>query len=111
VTATDVASAQDVEVEVGAPGVVVVVVVVGGGTPETGVWFGGNAPLGAAEYVPAAELPEQTDGTVDAVDSPHENGTIPARRAAAVKNAAYDQVLIKYGSVLISRTRLGSSQN
>jgi hypothetical protein len=39
-----------------------------------------------------AEVEEQTEGTLDAVGSPQEYGTTPARRAAAVRNAAYDQV-------------------
>lgn len=48
--------------------------------------------MGAVEYVPEAEVAEQIDGTLEAVGSPQEYGTIPARRAAVVKNAAYDQV-------------------
>ena len=87
VTATDVATEQEVVVLVGEP-----TVVVGGGTPLTGVWLVGNAPVGAVEQVPIAEVAEQNDGTLDAVGSPQEYGTTPARRAAAVKKAAYDQV-------------------
>ena len=42
--------------------------------------------------MPIAEVDEQTEGTLDAVGSPQEYGTTPARRAAAVKKAAYDHV-------------------
>lgn len=40
-----------------------------------------------------ADVAEQNEGRLEAVGSPQEKGTIPARRAAAVKKAAYDQVL------------------
>jgi len=60
--------------------------------PVMGVWPAGKVPVGAVEYVPIAEVPEHTDGTLEAVGSPQEAGTTPALRAAAVKNAAYDQV-------------------
>ena len=42
--------------------------------------------------MPIAEVAEQKEGTLEAVGSPQEYGTTPARRAAAVKKAAYDQV-------------------
>jgi len=95
VTATEVAAAQEevvlvevLVVDVVDPEPPVVVVVVVPDTLDTGVWFGGQVPVEAVEYVPVAEVDEQTDGTLDAVGSPQEYGTTPARRAAAVKNAA-----------------------
>lgn len=44
------------------------------------------------EYVPIAEVAIQFVGTIVADGFTHESGTAPVRRAAAVKNAAYDQV-------------------
>jgi len=83
VTATDVAAAQvDVVlvVEEGFEVVVVVVVpdppppgvVVVELPPEIGVWLEGQEPVDAVEYVPIAEVEEQTDGTLEAVGSPQE---------------------------------------
>lgn len=99
VTATEVGVEQDdvvvVVVFVDVPVAVVVtevdvkVVVT---VPEMGVWLVGHELVGAVEYVPEAEVDEQTAGTLEALGSPQEYGTTPARRAAAVKNAAYDHV-------------------
>lgn len=78
VTATEVAAAQEeVVVEVLVADVVdpepeLVVVVVVPVPPETGVWFAGQVPVEAVEYVPIAEVDEQTAGTLDAVGSPQE---------------------------------------
>ena len=43
-------------------------------------------------YVPEADELLHADGTVSPLDDPHDAGTVPARRAAAVSKAAYDQV-------------------
>jgi hypothetical protein len=79
VTATEVAAAQEEEVlvetlvvDVVDPDPVSVVVVVLPVPPETGVWFAGQDPVEAVEYVPIAEVAEQTDGTLDAAGSPQE---------------------------------------
>jgi hypothetical protein len=56
--------------------------------PPDGVCDAGKVLVGAVEYVPRAEVDEQTEGTLEALDSPQEYGTTPARRAAAVKNDA-----------------------
>lgn len=56
--------------------------------PEMGVWLEGHEPVDAVLKVPIAEVEEQTDGTLEAVGSPQEYGTTPARRAAHVKKAA-----------------------
>ena len=86
VTATEVAAVQEAEVLVLVDFVVDVVVVpvplpklvvlevfeVAVPLPVTGVWLEGQEVAVAVEYVPVAEVEEQTDGTLDAVDSPHE---------------------------------------
>jgi len=79
----------DVEVVVAVPVVEVLVVVM---LPLIGVWEAGKVPVGAAEYVPDADELLHTDGTVSPPDDPHDAGTLPARRSAAVSKAAYDQV-------------------
>jgi hypothetical protein len=93
VTATDVAVPQvDVVVLVDVVDVVdfddVDVVVVVPPLPALGVWFGGQEPVAAVAYVPMADVDEHTDGTLEALGSPQEYGTTPARRAAAVRKAA-----------------------
>ena len=87
VTATDVAVAQE-DVVVDVDSVLVVVVVGVLPPPDVGVWLEGHEPVEAVEYVPIADVDEQTAGTLEAVGSPQEYGTTPARRAAAVKKAA-----------------------
>lgn len=52
----------------------------------------GQAGLVALLYVPEADEPEQTDGTLVADVSPLGSGAIPFRRMLALNKAAYDQV-------------------
>lgn len=95
VTATAVAVVQGAAVVVVAVAVGFVNVLVPvGSLLAVGVKLAGNEVAVAVEYVPAREVAEHTPGTDVAVDSPlaQLGGTTPARRAAAVRNAAYDQV-------------------
>jgi len=105
VTATDVAAVQEdvvvdvlvlvlvlVAVPVAVAVVVAVVVAVPLPLPDVGVWLVGHEPVEAVENVPIADVEEHVAGRLEALGSPQEYGTTPARRAAAVKKAAYDQV-------------------
>src|SRR6478609_3770357 len=90
VTATEVAIGQlvlvdelEVEVEVWVP--------VGVGTPPLGVCDAGNEVAVADEYEPATVLVPHWLGTA-ATPPAQEGGITPARRSAAERNAAYDQV-------------------
>jgi hypothetical protein len=59
---------------------------------DVGVAVGNGEVSVAVVYVPDAEDDAQVLGRLLASGSPQDAGTTPARAAAAVKKAAYDQV-------------------
>ena len=75
---------------------------------EVGVATGQDVII-AVVYVPDADELLQAAGTVSALDDPHEAGTIPARRSAAVSRAAYDQVR-SYADVGVPASRVNCSE-
>jgi hypothetical protein len=100
VTATEVAARHPVEVVEVFVEVTVVVEAVPVAVPVVvevvmlvlGFWDVGNDVDVAEEYDPTTEVAEQVPGTDVAEDWIQPAGITPARRAAAVKKAAYDQV-------------------
>lgn len=54
---------------------------------EVGV-VAGHDVIVTVVYVPDADVPLQEDGTVSPEEDPHDAGTLPARRSAAVRRAA-----------------------